>query len=123
MNKIEAIRSKFSLIPSVHKILNLPEVKELISEKGKIIVTEAIRIVQSELRDSLKENNKSFVDLKNINVFISRLKNKIEEITKDTLFPVLNLSGTVLHTNLGRASLPDEAIKSLSLIARGPSNL
>ena len=123
MNKIEAIRSKFSLIPSVHKILNLPEVKELISEKGKIIVTEAIRIVQSELRDSLKVNNKSDVDLKNINVFISRLKNKIEEITKDTLFPVLNLSGTVLHTNLGRASLPDEAIKSLSLIARGPSNL
>ena len=76
MNKIEATRSKFSLIPSVHEILNLPEVKELISEKGKIIVTEAIRIVQSELRDSLKENNKSFVDLKNINVFISRLKNK-----------------------------------------------
>ena len=123
MNKIQKIKSKFATIPAVHKILNMPEVKQLISVKGHLMVTKAIKLVQSEFRDVIKSSNKNFTDQKIIDNFIPQLKNRIADITKEKFKPVLNLTGTVLHTNLGRASLPSEAIKSISLIASNPSNL
>ncbi|MBV1880240.1 MAG: L-seryl-tRNA(Sec) selenium transferase [Pseudomonadales bacterium] len=48
---------------------------------------------------------------------------KLENMDKCSLRPVFNLSGTVLHTNLGRASLPQRAIEAMVMVAQSPSNL
>ena len=59
MNKNQKIKSKFATIPAVHKILNMPEVKQLISVKGHLMVTKAIKLVQSEFREVIKSSNKN----------------------------------------------------------------
>ncbi len=123
MNKLQTIQSILATVPSVHVILELPGVRKLISEHGHDIVSDAVRKVQDELRSSIisTRNNKS-VKFKE-EIFIDRIKERISRFTAKSLQPVLNLSGTILHTNLGRALLPSEAISAIAEVASQASNL
>ncbi len=55
--------------------------------------------------------------------FEQRCKVTLTERAAPHLRPVFNLSGTVLHTNLGRALMPQEAIDAVAAVMRAPSNL
>jgi L-seryl-tRNA(Ser) seleniumtransferase len=112
-----------STLPSVHYILELPIVADLIAEFGKPLVTHAIRVAIDQIRDSLPTAGVlAWVQTKEANVIL-RIKGQLAELTDMSLRPVINLSGTVLHTNLGRAPLPEEAIQAVTVMASGASNL
>jgi L-seryl-tRNA(Ser) seleniumtransferase len=120
MNNL-SYKSLLSSLPAVHKIQKLPEVQNMISRLGNSLVLSKIREVQKELRETLISENKFYkID---IDIFLSKLRNKVSEVDNDLLRPVFNLTGTVIHTNFGRSILPLKAIQEVKLISENPSNL
>ena len=90
----------------------------LIREHGRPLVLEAARGALDEVRAVVTAG--SDVDRADIHAAILA---RVRTMTAPSLVSVFNLTGTVLHTNLGRAPLPEDAIASMADVARGASNL
>lgn len=113
----------------------LPKVTELLEEKEikKLMIFFGRNFIVSILRESIDETRKQLLDLTEVgcteDIEEQELRNRIISKTKAkikspySLKPVVNATGVVLHTNLGRAPLPEEAIKALTSVAKGYSNL
>jgi L-seryl-tRNA(Ser) seleniumtransferase len=110
--------SALARLPSVDRVLRTTEANALIAAYGRAAVTEAIRAVLENLRAAraaLPQDPAAAV--------VGRVAERLAAEARPSLRPVFNLSGTLLHTNLGRAPLPEEAIEALRDAARGATNL
>ena len=107
-------------LPSVDAILGWSGAAALIEQFGRHAVVEAIRGELSQRRamtlagEAAQEANEDQI--------LSCVTVRVEAQFAPSLKPVFNLTGTVLHTNLGRAPLPAEAIAAMSAAA-GAGNL
>jgi L-seryl-tRNA(Ser) seleniumtransferase len=108
-------------LPSVERLLRGDEAQPLITRFGRPAVTEALRRVLSELRTALGEASEAAVP--NDAAITDRAAQRLERDAQPSLRRVFNLTGTILHTNLGRAVLAEEAIDAMNLVARAPANL
>jgi len=107
-------------IPAVDELLATDTVKQLEAELGHRVVLEATRNVLQNLREGITNGTvKSFSPAK--------LEEEVMVAARDlagySLQPVINATGVILHTNLGRAPLAREAIEHLAEIAGCYSNL
>ena len=119
----DSTASLFSSIPSVDKLLRTPDAETLIDSFGRQPVTNAVRDDLATLRQALaKKDNVETGDVSSANI-LARVAVRLEADLSPSLKPVFNLTGTVLHTNLGRAPLPEEAIDAIAAVSRGASNL
>jgi L-seryl-tRNA(Ser) seleniumtransferase len=118
--KTDDPRSLFAALPAVDRLLNDEAAGALTSEFGRPAVTDAIRRTLSGLRETLKQG--AVVDVSAAAV-LAQAACLLAEAQTPSLRPVHNLTGTVLHTNLGRAVLPREAIDAVVAVAGGASNL
>jgi L-seryl-tRNA(Ser) seleniumtransferase len=91
----------------------------LIARHGRSIVTDAIRRVLAMARTEMPARETAPDD----ESLIDRIVLQILTQTAPSLRRVFNLTGTILHTNLGRAPLPQEAVEAVIAAAREPSNL
>ena len=108
-------------IPSVDRLLQRSDAGELIARFGRSAVTDAIRGVLSNMRSP--PGNAPTSNAADETAIMDRVAARLVEESRPSLRPVFNLTGTVLHTNLGRAALPVEAIEAVTLAARGACNL
>ena len=117
--------SSLASIPSVERLLQRPEAENLIAGFGRSAVTEAIRRVLADLRSRLSAKGASQDVTEDLteNSIMEQVCIRLQEEVRPSLRSVFNLTGTVLHTNLGRAALPEEAIEAVALSARAASNL
>src|SRR5207237_10309762 len=119
---IRAVASNRTLerksIPSVDGLLRRSD--RLVAAFGRPAVTAAIRAVLGELRAGSTGEPSSGAGETAI---IDRVAQRLISEAQPSLRRVLNLTGTVLHTNLGRAGLPAEAIDAVAAAAGGASNL
>src|SRR5690606_12710224 len=103
-----------SNLPSVDRLLRDPTVSPMIEEHGRPAVTDAVREVLASARGKMAEGAFGEADLAALPRLIAE---RLERSARPSLRRVFNLTGTVLHTNLGRAPLPREAIEAMTSAA------
>ena len=108
-------------LPGVDRLLNAPGCQPLIEEYGRAAITDAVRALLAESRQRLAADPDTCP--LGIEPLIAALADRFQHQQQARLRPVLNLTGTVLHTNLGRAILPPEAIDNLIRVSHSASNL
>ena len=113
--------SKRFMLPSVDRILRLPALVDLEARYGRALVTDVTRDVLSALREEAARGEVAAQP--SDDAIVQAVTSRVERETRPSLVPVFNLTGTVLHTNLGRAALPREAIEAVAAVSRGASNL
>ena len=121
MEKQEYLRK----IPKVDNILSLQPIQELLEKFPRYIVVEAIRTVLDELRRSITEATEEKLESITIEEddLISIISKLVEKIMTPSLRKVINATGVIIHTNLGRAPLSEQALDSLKKLSEGYSNL
>ena len=114
----------FRRLPSVDELLRSPELSAIIVTEGHATTAEAARAVLAQLRDEIANGT---IDSHNAEIAISGLAEAIQRQVREALRfhlrPVINATGVILHTNLGRAPISASALDHIREIASTYSNL
>jgi len=108
-------------LPSVEKLLQTQLAAELIASHGRPLTLQAIRSAMDEVRRRVSKSSEA--TLPDREILLTQAASLLQLWTAPTLLPVINASGVILHTNLGRAPLSNAAIQSMDAVSRGYSNL
>lgn len=108
-------------LPSVEKLLQTKLAAQLIARYGRPLTLFAIREVLGGIRINFSPLSEKTVPERTI--ILENVKHLLETYAQPTLLPVINATGVILHTNLGRAPLSLAAIQGMERIAHGYSNL
>ncbi len=109
-------------IPKVDRLLLLPQVAALLTAHPRPVVLQAIRSVLAGLRTEARSGSLSGEALSDT-MLAARIERELAGLTTPHLRRVVNGTGVVLHTNLGRSPLPPVIKEHLNDIAFGYSNL
>src|SRR5438067_8999554 len=111
-------------LPSIDELLRDPEVAPLIMEEGQSATSDACRTVLARLREEIAAGH---LDEAKLRLALTGLQAAIRSELRNSLGyslrPVINATGVILHTNLGRAPLAPSAIEHIRATATGYSNL
>ncbi len=111
-------------IPSVDELAHRAELAPLLAQAGHAAATHAIRTVLAELRSRIAAGRLDPAGLQfALTEIASATERELKAAASYSLTPVINATGVVLHTNLGRAPLSDEALERIRETARHYSNL
>ena len=115
--------SLHAALPSVDRVIRLAALRPMIDRYGRVMVTEVVREVLAEFRISLGEGGRAIAPSLGKEAIIQRVARMLDGMFAPSLVPLRNLTGTVLHTNLGRSPLPREAIAAMTAVASGAANV
>jgi L-seryl-tRNA(Ser) seleniumtransferase len=104
-------------LPSVSALLETPRMRELADATGRAVVVDAIRLTVAAARDGVAPVPSTSDE------WADAVGAVVKGMTRPSLRKVINATGVVLHTNLGRAPLARAAIDAIAAVASGFSNL
>lgn len=112
-------KTRLRSLPSVNEVLRNDALADLIGRHGRPVVKravqEGIRLSRERLLAGKSESSP--------NAVVSGVARYVARVCDPQLKPVINATGVILHTNLGRAPLGDEVIAEVARIARGYCNI
>jgi len=122
--KVEKKGELFRKLPSVSELLQQPELSALAEEDGHLALADSIRKVLDRMREEIVSGrlNSSGVELALENLS-EAVRRQLRQDLSFSLTSVVNATGVILHTNLGRAPLTSQALAHVQEIASGYSNL
>ncbi len=109
-------------LPSVEALLQTEDVSQLVREHGRPLTLDAIRLTLSEFRAELKGHPDRQV-APGLNEIVTRTASHLAEWERSSIQPVINTTGVILHTNLGRAPVSDATLRAMADVSRGYSNI
>ena len=114
----------YKSLPSVDELLKREPLVSLAAKQGQPAVTDAVRTVLGSLRNEIAAGR---LDAEKLRLALTRLVEAVEEELRralgHSLTKVINATGVILHTNLGRAPLAASALEHIRETAEGYSNL
>ncbi len=108
-------------LPAVDRILSAPAMQALAATCPHVLLVEAAQETVAELRRAILDGGAT-PEL-TIDAVAEQAARRAEAKQEPSLRPVLNATGTLLHTNLGRAPLSEAALAAITAISRSYSNL
>jgi L-seryl-tRNA(Ser) seleniumtransferase len=109
-------------LPAIHEILAWPELQALLAEHTASLVTEAVREEIACLREKIRRGELPDWPAQR-QTLPQRIRERLEQKERPRLRAVINATGILLHTNLGRAPLAASAVQAVCEAARGYVNL
>src|SRR5471032_3140474 len=116
-----AAKSRSIHLPSVDRMLACPSCCALIETYGRAQTLDAARALLADKRAQMLAGGDTSAE--EIPALNAQVRARLESVNRPYLKPVFNLTGTVLHTNLGRALLPDAAVQAVVEALQWPMNL
>lgn len=107
----------FRNLPSVNELLDSPPLKGMVAKVSHHVVVTRVRSFLDDLRSEL-QSAAAEVKLPDVRELAERIAARISESEKPLLRPVINATGVMLHTGLGRAPLAETAIAEMAAVAQ-----
>ncbi|MHB8856122.1 MAG: L-seryl-tRNA(Sec) selenium transferase [Bellilinea sp.] len=106
-------------LPSIERLLQTEQASRLVTEFGRPLTLDAVRTVLADARKDMQAG----AEVPEPDEIFIRINNWLYAVVQTTLLPVINATGVILHTNLGRAPLSTEASLAMQRVATGYSSL
>jgi L-seryl-tRNA(Ser) seleniumtransferase len=113
------MNSKFRQLPGVDRILSEKRIHQLEETYPRTLLVDLVRQCLENARLSIAAGS----PVPSLDEIVESICTQVHSLETPTLRPVINASGVILHTNLGRAPLSREAIAAMDIVSRGYCNL
>lgn len=112
-------QAEYRKLPAVDHLLHLPEMALLAAQVGQPQLTAILRAVLARAREQIAVGQPA----PPMSQVVAEVQEELAQATQPSLRPVINATGVIIHTNLGRAPLSEVACAAIAEVARGYSNL
>ncbi len=113
----------YRLIPKIDVLMESDEIKSLCNNISREYVLESVRMVTDNLREFINNSNNETEIEKKIDSVTEDIKKEVKSYTSFNMKRVVNGTGTILHTNLGRAVISENTADRIQQLVTGYSNL
>lgn len=110
-------------IPKMDEILSILDRQKILESASRNIVLKICRAVLEEVRAAILANSLADQARLDPERLALEIISRVNGLKRHNLRQVVNATGILLHTNLGRAPLPEEALENVANVSRGYSNL
>lgn len=114
MSSNESTQQLLRQLPAIESLLQQTEIMPLIADYGRPVVVDALRTMLNQIRQSILHDKALDISSESL---ISVVQSYLIEQFRPTLRPVINATGVIIHTNLGRALLSKAAQKAVLEVA------